>query len=53
MKKLSQSSKPSKVKERRADWDVVRDLYHQVRPALHALAAIGHRAQLRVQRSVA
>jgi len=38
MKTLSQSSKPSKVKERVADWDVVRDLYYQVTPALHALA---------------
>jgi Domain of unknown function (DUF4158) len=30
MKKLSQSTKPSKVKERVADWNLVRDLYHQL-----------------------
>lgn len=38
MKQLSQSTKPSKVKERVADWDVVRDLYHHLTPALHAVA---------------
>jgi hypothetical protein len=38
MKRLSQSTKPSKVKERVADLDLVRDLYHQLRPALQALA---------------
>ncbi|MCS6320116.1 MAG: DUF4158 domain-containing protein, partial [Nitrospira sp.] len=38
IKTLSQSSKPSKVKERVADWDVVRDLYHHLTPALHAVA---------------
>jgi hypothetical protein len=38
MKKLSQSSKPSKVKERVADLDLVRGLYHQLSPALQAIA---------------
>jgi hypothetical protein len=38
MKRLSQSTKPSKVKERVADLDLVRDLYHQLRPALQVLA---------------
>ena len=38
MKKLSQSTKPSKVKERVADLDLVRGLYHQLGPALQALA---------------
>lgn len=38
MKKLSQSSKPSKVKERVADWVVVRALYHHLTPAFHAVA---------------
>ena len=37
MKKLSQSTKPSKVKERVADLDLVRDLYHQLSPALQAI----------------
>jgi TnpA family transposase len=38
LKKLSQSTKPSKVKERVADLDLVRGLYHQLRSALQALA---------------
>src|ERR1700726_1446602 len=38
MKKLSQSTKPSKVKERVADLDLVRGLYHQLSPALQAIA---------------
>jgi hypothetical protein len=38
MKRLSQSTMPSKVKERVADLDLVRCLYHQFRPALQALA---------------
>jgi hypothetical protein len=37
MKKISQSTKPSKVKERVADLDLVRSLYHQLSPALGAL----------------
>jgi len=37
MKKLSQSTKPSKVKERVADLDLVRGLYRQLGPALRAL----------------
>jgi len=45
MKKLSQSTKPSKVKERVADLDLVRGLYHQLSPALQAIALKpgGHR----------
>ena len=38
MKKLSQSTKPSKIKERVADLDLVRGLYHQLSPALQAIA---------------
>jgi len=38
IKKLSQSTKPSKVKERVADLDLVRGLYHQLSPALQAIA---------------
>ena len=38
MKKLSQSTKPSKVKERVADLDLVQGLYRQLGPALQALA---------------
>jgi TnpA family transposase len=38
MKKLSQSTKPSKVKERVADLDLVRGLYHQLSPTLQAIA---------------
>ena len=38
MKKLSQSTKPSKVKERVADLDLVRGLYRELRPTLQALA---------------
>ena len=38
MKKLSQSTRPSKVKERVADLDLVRGLYHQLSPALQAVA---------------
>jgi len=38
MKNLSQSTKPSKVKERVADLDLVRGLYHQLNPALQTLA---------------
>ncbi|MGH9438151.1 MAG: Tn3 family transposase, partial [Terriglobia bacterium] len=38
MKKLSQSTKPSKVKERVADLNLIRDLYHQLSQALHAVA---------------
>jgi hypothetical protein len=38
MKKLSQSTKPSKVKERVADLDLVRGLYHQLSPSLQAIA---------------
>jgi hypothetical protein len=38
MKKLSQSTKPSKVKERVADVDLVQGLYRQLGPALQALA---------------
>ena len=38
MKKLSRSTKPSKVKERVADLDLVQALYRQVGPALQALA---------------
>jgi hypothetical protein len=37
MKKLSQSTRPAKVKERVADLDSVRDLYHQLSPSLQAL----------------
>jgi hypothetical protein len=37
MKKLSESTRPSKVKERVADLDLVRGLYHQLSPALQAL----------------
>jgi hypothetical protein len=33
MKKLSQSTKPSKVKERVADLVLVEGLYHQLGPA--------------------
>jgi hypothetical protein len=35
---ISQSTKPSKVKERVADLDLVRGLYHQLSPALQAIA---------------
>jgi len=38
MKQLSQSTKPSKVKERVADFSLVRDLYHQLSRVLHTLA---------------
>jgi len=38
MKKLSQSTKPAKVKQRVADLDLVRGLYHQLSPALQAVA---------------
>src|SRR6185437_3569138 len=38
MKKLSQSTKPSKVKERVADLNLVRDLSHQLSRVLHTLA---------------
>ena len=38
MKKLSQSTKPSKVKERVADLNLVEDLYHRLGPVLDALA---------------
>ena len=38
MKKLSQSSKPSKVKERVADLDLIQGLYHQLGPAIRTLA---------------
>lgn len=38
MKKLSQSTKPSKVKERVADLDLIRDLFQQLEPVLQALA---------------
>jgi hypothetical protein len=38
MKKLSQSTKPSKVKERVADLNLVEDLYHSLGPVLDALA---------------
>src|SRR5271157_144237 len=38
MKKLSQSTRPSKIKERVADLDLVRGLYHQLSPVLQALA---------------
>jgi hypothetical protein len=38
MKRLSQSTKPSKVRERVADLDLVRGLYHQLSPALQAIA---------------
>jgi Domain of unknown function (DUF4158) len=38
LKKLSQSTKPSKVKERVADLDLVKALYQQMNPALQALA---------------
>ena len=37
MKKLSQSTKPSKIKERVADLDLVKELYHQLNRALQAL----------------
>ena len=38
MKKLSQSTNPSKVKERVTDCSLVRDLYHQLSRVLHTLA---------------
>jgi hypothetical protein len=38
MKKLSQSTKPSKVKERVADLNLVEDLYRRLGPVLEALA---------------
>jgi hypothetical protein len=38
MKKLSQSTKPTKVKERVADLELVRNLYHQLGRALQTLA---------------
>src|SRR5438132_3174855 len=38
MKKLSQSTKPSKVKERVVDLSLVEDLYHRLGPVLDALA---------------
>ncbi|HEX5481353.1 MAG TPA: DUF4158 domain-containing protein, partial [Terriglobia bacterium] len=38
MKQLSQSTKPSKIKERMADWELVRGLYHQLGLPLQALA---------------
>ena len=38
LKKLSQSTKPSKVKERVADFRVVQDLYHRLSRVLHTLA---------------
>jgi hypothetical protein len=38
MKKLSQSTRPFKLKERVADLDLVRGLYHQLIPALQAIA---------------
>lgn len=38
IKKLSESTRPSKVKERAADLDLVRRLYHQLSSALQALA---------------
>jgi hypothetical protein len=37
IKKLSQSTKPSKVKERVANLDLVRGLYHQLSPAFQAI----------------
>ncbi|MGH9772860.1 MAG: Tn3 family transposase, partial [Candidatus Acidiferrales bacterium] len=37
MKKLSQSTKPSKIKERVADLNLVKELYHQLNRALQAL----------------
>jgi hypothetical protein len=38
MKKLPQPTKPSKVKERVADLDLIQGLYHQLSPAIWALA---------------
>ena len=38
VKKLSESTRPSKVKERVADLDLVGGLYHQLSPALQTLA---------------
>ena len=38
MKKLSQSTKPSKIKERVADLDLVEGLYHQLNQVLQAIA---------------
>src|SRR5215472_5298518 len=38
MKELSQSSKPSKIKERVADLDLVKGLYHQLNRVLQAIA---------------
>jgi TnpA family transposase len=38
MKKLSQSTRPSKIKDRVAELDLVRGLYFQLNPALQALA---------------
>ena len=38
MKKLSQSTKPSKVKERVVDLSLVRGLYDQLSPTLQSLA---------------
>jgi hypothetical protein len=37
MKKLSQSTKPSRVKERVADLGLVKDLFHRMNPSLQAL----------------
>jgi hypothetical protein len=34
MKKLSQSTKSSKVKERAVDWDLIRELYRPIEPVL-------------------
>jgi hypothetical protein len=38
MKKLSQSTKPSKIKERVADLDLAKGLYHQLNRVLQAIA---------------
>ena len=38
IKKLSESTRPSKVKERVADLDLVGGLYHQLSPSLQTLA---------------
>ena len=38
MKKLSQSTRPSKIKDRVEDLDLVRGLYYQLNPAFQALA---------------
>jgi TnpA family transposase len=38
MKKLSQSTKPSKIKERVADLDLAKGLYHQLTQVLQAIA---------------